>query len=124
MDTVMLSQVPFVPDVGMMLVTMFVSTDDDGNVGMVKDVVADAAEKGASDGAETATANDDEVGILLFSTFANGVTRIVGRNCLNLAAHLQRQKTYVHYLCMCLQVCIDVYTLTDVYGCVCVTVNV
>ena len=82
------SEIPLVADVEVVFVAVSMAANDDGDVGVVEDVVADAAEKRPPDGAETSATNHDDVSILFLRTLADGMAGVVGGNGLHFAADL------------------------------------
>ena len=66
-----------------------VAVDEDGAVGVVEDVVADAAHDGATDQAEAARSDDDHGGRVALRRVADELARARASHlCLHASAHL------------------------------------
>lgn len=74
----------------LILVVVLVSADQHWYMGMVKDVVADAAQEGAADLAHAAGSRDDQLGVLVLRHLADDFTGAAA-NALNFSSDLHKR---------------------------------
>ena len=81
----------------LMMMMVVVAADGDRTVGVVKDVVADAAEDRASDEAEAARSHHDHCGVFGGRQLNNGLARMRSVPDQHCSAHLHRRRRHHHH---------------------------